>query len=66
LIALLRLVFLLQPASILYKIRTLVNNAAHEVKPHSEKQLGLTLDIVEHLLKDVYILPKLAESEFED
>ncbi|WP_435815108.1 DUF4145 domain-containing protein [Xanthomonas campestris pv. incanae] len=51
-------------AAILHKIRTLGNSAAHEVKPHSEKQLGLALNIVEHLLKDVYILPKQAESEF--
>ncbi len=53
-------------ASILHKIRTLGNAAAHEVKPHSERQLSLALDIVEHLLKDVFILPKLAEAEFTD
>lgn len=53
-------------AAILHKIRTLGNAAAHEVKPHSEKQLGLAMDIVEHLLKDVYILPKQVESEFQD
>jgi hypothetical protein len=53
-------------ASILHKIRTLGNAAAHEVKPHSEKQLSLALDIVEHLLKDVFILPKQAEAEFGD
>ena len=52
-------------ASILHKIRALGNAAAHEVKPHSEKQLGLAMDIIEHLLKDVYILPKQADSEFE-
>lgn len=52
-------------ASILHKIRTLGNAAAHEVKPHSQKQLGLAMDIIEHLLNDVYILPKQAESEFE-
>ena len=51
---------------ILHKIRTLGNKAAHEVKPHSDRQLGLAMNIVEHLLKDVYILPKQAESEFED
>ena len=51
-------------ASILHKIRTLGNSAAHEVKPHSEKQLGLAMDIIEHLLNDVYILPKQADSEF--
>lgn len=53
-------------AAILHKIRTLGNNAAHEVKPHSDRQLGLAMNIVEHLLKDVYILPKQAESEFGD
>lgn len=53
-------------AAILHKIRTLGNAAAHEVKPHSAKQLGLAMDIVEHLLKDVYILPKQVESEFDD
>lgn len=53
-------------AAILHKIRTLGNKAAHEVKPHSDRQLGLAMSIVEHLLKDVYILPKQAESEFGD
>lgn len=53
-------------AAILHKIRTLGNAAAHEVKPHSDKQLGLAMDIVEHLLKEAYILPKQVKSEFED
>ncbi|MDK7585603.1 DUF4145 domain-containing protein [Alcaligenes faecalis subsp. phenolicus] len=53
-------------AAILHKIRTLGNKAAHEVKPHSDRQLGLAMNIVEHLLKDVYILPKQVESEFGD
>jgi hypothetical protein len=52
-------------ATILHKIRALGNAAAHEAKPHSEKQLALAMDIVEHMLKDVYILPKQAESEFD-
>jgi hypothetical protein len=52
-------------AAILHKIRTLGNAAAHEVKPHSEKQLGLAMDIVEHLLRDVYILPRQVEAEFD-
>jgi hypothetical protein len=51
-------------ASILHKIRTLGNAAAHEVKPHSEKQLSLAWGIVEHLLKDVFILPKQVEAVF--
>ncbi len=52
-------------ATILHKIRALGNAAAHEAKPHNERQLALAMDIVEHMLKDVYILPKQAESEFE-
>lgn len=52
-------------AAILHKIRTLGNAAAHEAKPHSDKQLGLAMDIVEHLLRDVYILPKQVEAEFD-
>lgn len=51
-------------SKILHKIRSLGNDAAHEVKPHSEKQLGLAMDIVEHVLTDVYILPKKVEIEF--
>lgn len=59
---------ILTPAgsTILHRIRTLGNDAAHEVKPHSEKQLGLAMDVVEHLLTDVYILPKKVEAEFKD
>jgi len=53
-------------ASILHKIRSLGNAAAHEVKPHSDKQLALAMDIIEHLLKDVYIFPKQVETEFEN
>jgi hypothetical protein len=53
-------------AEILHKIRTLGNAAAHEVKPHSEKQLGLAMDVVEHLLTDVYILPRRVAAEFGD
>lgn len=50
--------------AILHKIRTLGNEAAHEVKPHSEKQLGLAMDVVEHVLNDVYIIPSKVETEF--
>lgn len=53
-------------AAILHKIRTLGNTAAHEAKPHSDKQLWLAMDVLEHLLKDVYVLPTLAASEFTD
>lgn len=51
-------------ADVLHKIRTLGNNAAHESIPHTPTQLGLALSIVEHLLLEVYILPKKAEAEF--
>jgi hypothetical protein len=53
-------------AKILHSIRTLGNEAAHEVKPHNDKQLSLAMDVVEHLLADVYILPKRVEAEFGD
>jgi hypothetical protein len=36
------------------------------VKPHSDKQLGIAMDIIEHLLKDVYILPMQVGSVFSD
>lgn len=51
-------------ADILHKVRTLGNKAAHEVKPHTPRQLSLAMSVVEHMLKDVYILPKLVENEF--
>ncbi|MGN0920221.1 MAG: DUF4145 domain-containing protein [Cellvibrio sp.] len=51
-------------STILHKIRTLGNEAAHEVKPHNEKQLGLAMEVVEHVLNDVYIIPKKVIAEF--
>jgi hypothetical protein len=59
---------ILTPAGskILHKIRTLGNDATHEVKPHNEKQLNLAMEIMEHLLTDVYILPKKVDTEFND
>ena len=41
----------------LHSMRILGNQAAHEVKPHSEETLNLAMDVVEHMLTDVYILP---------
>ena len=52
-------------AEILHKLRVLGNNAAHEVKPHSNVQLGLAFDVVEHLLQGVYILPYHAKRRFK-
>ena len=53
-------------AEILHKLRTLGNRAAHEVLPHSENQLSLAMDVVEHLLKGAYIFPAKARQTFED
>ncbi len=52
-------------ANILHKLRTLGNNAAHEVKPHSNVQLGLAMDVIDHLLQGVYILPHHASKKFK-
>jgi hypothetical protein len=43
-------------ADILHKMRVLGNKAAHEVEPHSEETLNVAMDVIEHLLQDVYIL----------
>lgn len=52
-------------ADILHKLRTLGNDAAHEVKPHSLQELGLAFDVVDHLLLGVYILPAHAKRTFK-
>jgi len=44
-------------ADILHKMRVLGNKAAHEVEPHSEETLKVAMDVIEHLLDAVYILP---------
>lgn len=51
-------------AEILHKVRTLGNDAVHEVKPHTLRQLSLAMGVVEHMLKDIYILPTLVRNEF--
>lgn len=48
-------------AEMLHGTRILGNTAAHEVKPYSEVMLGDAMDVVEHLLTNVYILPFAAE-----
>ncbi|MDO9624897.1 MAG: DUF4145 domain-containing protein [Pseudomonas sp.] len=52
-------------ADILHKLRTLGNDAAHEVTPHSAVQLSLALDVIDHLLQGVYILPHHANAKFK-
>lgn len=48
-------------AKILHGLRFLGNKAAHEMKVHSEDEMGAAFDVVEHLLQSVYILPRRAE-----
>ena len=48
-------------AKILHSLRIMGNKAAHEVKANSEAELGIALDVVEHLLRSVYIIPKRAQ-----
>lgn len=48
-------------AEILHSLRLMGNEAAHEVKPHSEDDLNVAFDVIEHLLSGVYILPKVAD-----
>ena len=52
-------------ADILHKLRTLGNKAAHEVKPHDSVQLGLAMDVIDHLIQGVYILPYHAKAKFK-
>lgn len=52
-------------AAILHKLRVLGNISAHEVKAHSVAELNLAMDVVEHLLQAVYILPAHASRTFK-
>lgn len=54
-----------QGASVLQHIRSLGNQAAHEAKPHDVKQLSLAMEVIEHLIKDVYILPAKTKHLFK-
>jgi hypothetical protein len=44
---------------ILDKLRIIGNQSTHEIKPFSLDKLNYALDIVNHILKSIYILPKL-------
>jgi hypothetical protein len=44
-------------AEILHKLRFLGNKAAHEIKSHTAKELGIAFEVVEHLLLGVYLIP---------
>jgi hypothetical protein len=45
-------------AKILHDLRFMGNEAAHKVKTHTQEELNLAFDVVEHLLKTVYLLPE--------
>lgn len=49
-------------AETLHSMRILGNAAAHQVMPHSEETLGLAMDVVEHMLTDVYVLPAATQN----
>jgi hypothetical protein len=42
----------------LHKIRLLGNEALHELSDHSEKDLKICIDIIDHIIESLYILPK--------
>lgn len=48
-------------AKILHSLRFMGNTAVHEMKAHSQKEINIAFNIIEHLLQGVYILPKHAE-----
>ena len=59
---------LLTPASaeILHNLRVLGNKAAHEVKPQNPEQLSVAMDVIDHLLMDVYVLPSKVKKVFKN
>lgn len=48
-------------ATILHSLRFMGNDAAHEVKAHTQEELITAFDVAEYTLKGVFILPKIAE-----
>lgn len=51
-------------AKSLHNLRVIGNQAAHEVKPHSEEKLSAAMKIIEHLLEAVYVIPKYGNQLF--
>lgn len=49
----------------LHAIRFMGNDSAHEIKAPKEESLKIALEIVEHLLKSVFILPAQANGHLE-
>ena len=58
-------VLTLEGVKLLHKLRVIGNRAAHEAKPHSSRELSVAIDVVNHLLLGVYILPMNADETFE-
>lgn len=52
-------------AGILHKLRIMGNKSAHEVQQHTAGQLNIAMDVIDHLLSGVYILPRKAKRSFE-
>lgn len=48
-------------ANMLQNLRIVGNKAAHEIKPHRMETLSTAFEIVEHVLKSVYVYPDKAE-----
>jgi len=44
-------------AEVLHSIRHIGNHSAHEVEANSMEELLMALDVVEHVLREVYIIP---------
>jgi hypothetical protein len=49
----------------LHAIRFLGNDAAHEIKKPTDKQISVALRIIEHLITTVYILDEEAKGKLD-
>lgn len=45
-------------AKLLQELRVMGNQAAHEIEPHETEKLVVAMDVVDHLLTGVYVLPR--------
>ena len=57
-----RHIFTRHGADILHGLRIMGNKAAHEVKPNSIDDLSTAMDVVDHALLGIYILPARAKT----
>ncbi|WP_063808518.1 DUF4145 domain-containing protein [Burkholderia cepacia] len=46
---------------VLHQLRNMGNDAAHELKAHSKRELTAAFEVVEYVLKGVYIIPEQAK-----